>query len=182
MKMVKYCLFSGSLRKDSFNTKLLHLAAKYLSCPPSTIVSLNDLSLPLYSGDIEAVAIPDGAQKLAHIIHQAQAIIIASPEYNYGISGVLKNTIDWLSRVRPMPLKQKPLLLMAASPGQIAGIRGLWHTRVPLEGLGNYVYPEMFSLGNSFQALSEDGFVNPDDQKRFAAILDGFGKFSQALT
>lgn len=182
MKMVRYCLLSGSLRKESFNTKLLHIAAKYLGCPSSTIVSLSNLSIPLYSGDIEAVAIPDGVQKLAQIIDQAQAIIIASPEYNYGISGVLKNTIDWLSRVRPMPLKQKPLLLMAASPGQIAGIRGLWHTRVPLEGLGNYVYPEMFSLGNSFQALDENGFVNPDDQKRLTTLLDNFRKFSQALT
>ena len=178
---MKYCFFSGSLRKDSLNTKLLHMAVKHVNCPPSAIVNLNDLSIPLYNGDIEAVAIPDGVQKLAQIIDQAQAIIIASPEYNYGISGVLKNTIDWLSRVRPMPLKQKPLLLMAASPGQIAGIRGLWHARVPLEGLGNYVYPEMFSLGNSFQALNESGFVNPDDQKRFAAILDGFEKFSRGF-
>ncbi len=179
---MKYCLFSGSLRKDSFNTKLLHMVANHLNCSPSAIVNLNDLSIPLYNGDIEAVAIPDGVQKLAQIIDQAQAVVIASPEYNYGMSGVLKNTIDWISRVRPMPLKQKPLLLLAASPGQIAGIRGLWHTRVPLEGLGNYVYPEMFSLGNSFQALNESGFVNPDDQKRFVAILDGFVKFAQALT
>ena len=178
---MKYCFLSGSLRKDSLNTKLLYMAAEHLNCSSSAIVNLNDLSIPLYNGDIEAVAIPDGVQQLALKIEQAQALIIASPEYNYSISGVLKNTIDWLSRVRPMPLKQKPLLLMAASPGLIAGIRGLWHTRVPLEGLGNYVYPEMFSLGNSFQAFNESEFVNPDDQKRFAAILDGFGKFSQAL-
>lgn len=178
---MKYCFISGSLRKDSLNTKLLHMAAKYVNCSPSAIVSLNDFFIPLYNGDIEAIAIPEGVQKLAQIIEQAQTIIIASPEYNYSISGVLKNTIDWISRVRPMPLKQKPLLLMAASPGQISGIRGLWQTRIPLEGLGNYVYPEMFSLGNSLQALNESGFVNPDDQKRFAAILDGFEKFSKAL-
>jgi NAD(P)H-dependent FMN reductase len=81
-----------------------------------------------------------------------------------------------------MPLKQKPILLMAASPGPIAGIRGLWHTRVPLEGLGNYVFPEMFSLGGSFQAFDDNGFVNPDDQKRFTATLDSFSEFSKALT
>ncbi len=178
---MKYFFISGSLRKDSINTKLLYMAAQHLNCPNSDVANLNDLSIPLYSGDIEAVAIPDGVQKLAQIIDQAHALIIASPEYNYSISGVLKNTIDWLSRVTPMPLKKKPVLLMAASPGQIAGIRGLWATRVPLEGLGNYVYPEMFSLGNAFQAFNEDTFANPDDQKRFAAALDGFAKFSKAL-
>jgi NAD(P)H-dependent FMN reductase len=157
------------------------MAAQHLKCPNSDIANLNDLSIPLYSGDIEAVGIPDNVQKLAKCIDQAQALIIASPEYNYSISGVLKNVIDWVSRVRPMPLKQKPILLMAASPGQIAGIRGLWQTRIPLEGLGNYVYPEMFSLGGSFQAFDDKGFVNPDDQKRFAAALAGFTEFSNNL-
>jgi len=178
---MKYFFLSGSLRKDSLNTKLLHMAAQHLNCPTSDIANLNDLSIPLYSGDIEAVGIPDNVQKLAKCIDQAQALIIASPEYNYSISGVLKNVIDWVSRVRPMPLKQKPILLMAASPGQIAGIRGLWQTRIPLEGLGNYVYPEMFSLGGSFQAFDDKGFVNPDDQKRFAAALAGFTEFSNNL-
>jgi chromate reductase, NAD(P)H dehydrogenase (quinone) len=178
---MKYFFLSGSLRKDSLNTKLLHMAAQHLNCPASDIANINDLLIPLYSGDIEAVGIPDNVQKLAKCIDQAQALIIASPEYNYSISGVLKNFIDWVSRVRPMPLKQKPILLMAASPGPIAGIRGLWHTRVPLEGLGNYVFPEMFSLGGSFQAFDEKGFVNPDDQKRFAAALAGFTEFSNNL-
>lgn len=158
------------------------MVAKHFSSSASDIANLNELSIPLYNGDIETVAIPEGVQKLAKCIDQAQALIIASPEYNYSISGVLKNVIDWVSRVRPMPLKQKPILLMAASPGPIAGIRGLWHTRVPIEGLGNYVFPEMFSLGGSFQAFDDNGFVNPDDQKRFVATLDGFEKFSKALT
>jgi NAD(P)H-dependent FMN reductase len=179
---MKYFFLSGSLRKDSLNTRLLHMVAKHFSSSASDIANLNELSIPLYNGDIETVAIPEGVQKLAKCIDQAQALIIASPEYNYSISGVLKNVIDWVSRVRPMPLKQKPILLMAASPGPIAGIRGLWHTRVPIEGLGNYVFPEMFSLGGSFQAFDDNGFVNPDDQKRFVATLDGFEKFSKALT
>ncbi len=179
---MKYFFLSGSLRKDSLHTRLLHMAAQHLNSSVSDIANLNDISIPLYNGDIEAAGIPDGIQTLAKSIEQAQVLIIASPEYNYSISGVLKNVIDWVSRVRPMPLKQKPILLMAASPGPIAGIRGLWHTRVPLEGLGNYVFPEMFSLGGSFQAFDEKGFVNPDDQKRFAATLDGFENFAKSLT
>lgn len=177
-----YFFLSGSLRKDSFNTKLLHLATQFLQCEQSDVANLNELSIPLYSGDIEAVGIPEGVQKLAKSIEQAQALIIASPEYNYSISGVLKNTIDWVSRVRPMPLAKKPVLLLAASMGSIAGIRGLWQTRIPLEGLGSYVYPEMFSLGVAHQALNEGGFVNPDDQKRFVSTLDGFAAFAKRLS
>ncbi|MFN9939619.1 MAG: NADPH-dependent FMN reductase, partial [bacterium] len=104
------------------------------------------------------------------------------PEYNYSISGVLKNTIDWVSRVRPMPFRKKPILLLAASMGPIAGIRGLWQTRIPLEGLGNYVYPDMFSLGVAHEALNEEGFTNPDDQKRFATTLDGFSEFAKRFS
>lgn len=178
---MKFLFLSGSLRKDSLNTKLLHLAIQHLKSSSTIVANLNEYLIPLYNGDVETVGIPEGVQKLAQQVEQSQAIVIASPEYNYSISGVLKNTIDWLSRVRPMPFRKKPLLLMAASPGQIAGIRGLWQTRIPLEGLGNYVYPEMFSLGNALQVLNEDGFVNPDDHKRFATTLDGFEKFAQAL-
>lgn len=178
---MQYLFLSGSLRKESFNTKLLQLAAKHVGASPSAIVDLNQYNIPLYSGDIEAAGIPEGVQKLAKNIEQAQAIIIASPEYNYSISGVLKNTIDWISRVRPMPFRKKPILLLAASMGPIAGIRGLWQTRIPLEGLGNYVYPDMFSLGVAHENLKDDIFVNPDDQKRFAVTLEGFSEFAKKL-
>ncbi|MCE2716807.1 MAG: NADPH-dependent FMN reductase [Pseudomonadota bacterium] len=179
---MQYLFLSGSLRKESLNTQLLQLAAKHTGSPLSAIVDLNQYNIPLYSGDIEAVGIPDGVQKLSQKIEQAQAIIIASPEYNYSISGVLKNTIDWVSRVRPMPFRKKPILLLAASMGPIAGIRGLWQTRIPLEGLGNYVYPDMFSLGVAHEALNEEGFTNPDDQKRFATTLDGFSEFAKRFS
>lgn len=179
---MKYLFLSGSLRKESFNTKLLHLAADYIGFAKANIMDINQLSIPLYSGDIEFLGIPDGVQNLAKNIEKAQAIVIASPEYNYSISGVLKNTIDWISRVRPMPLRKKPILLLAASMGPIAGIRGLWQTRIPLEGLGNHVYPEMFSLGLAHETLNQQGFANPDDQKRFTSTLDGFIEFAQKLS
>lgn len=179
---MQYLLLSGSLRKASFNTKLLWFAQNHLNTPQSTIIDINQYDIPLYSSDIEEAGIPVGVQELAKKIEQAQAILIASPEYNYSISGVLKNTIDWVSRVRPMPLRKKPILLLAASMGPIAGIRGLWHTRVPLEGLGNYVYPEMFSLGVAHEALNDQGFVNSSDQTRFISTLDGFVDFAKKLT
>jgi chromate reductase, NAD(P)H dehydrogenase (quinone) len=178
---MKYLLISGSLRKDSIHTKLLRMAVQQFDLPANAIANLNEFSIPLYSGDIEALAIPAGVLQLADLVAQAQSIIIASPEYNYSISGVLKNTVDWLSRVRPMPLTKKPILLMSASPGQIGGVRGAWQTRIPFEGLGNYVYPQMFSLSNSFQAIVDDAFVKADDQKNFSGILNDFQVFANSL-
>ena len=179
---MNYLLISGALRTGSINTKLINMAVKELGLPSNSIANLNGFSLPLYNGDVEEQGIPDGVVRLADLVRNAQALIIASPEYNFSISGVFKNIIDWVSRVRPMPLTKKPILLMSASPGQIAGIRGAWQTRIPLEGLGNYVYPQMFNLGNSFQAIADDKFVNPDDQKRFSDILTDFQDFVVRLS
>lgn len=175
---MKYLLISGSLRTGSIHTELLQKAAQELALSANTIVNLNQFSIPLYNGDVEASGIPEGVMQLADIIKEAQSIIIASPEYNYSISGVFKNMVDWISRVRPMPFSKKPILLLSASPGQIAGIRGAWNTRIPLEGLGNYVYPQMFSLGNFFQNFTDGKFVNPDDQKRFIDVLTEFKDFA----
>ncbi len=87
---------------------------------------------------------------------------------------MLKNFIDWVSLVRPMPLAGKSILLMAASPSNIAGIRGLWHTRVPLEGLGNFVYPKMFSVGDCFNAFEGDKFKQENLNEQFTSTLNEF--------
>jgi chromate reductase, NAD(P)H dehydrogenase (quinone) len=84
-------------------------------------------------------------------------MIIASPEYNFSIRGTLKNAIDWISRIRPVPLRGKSALLGAASRGTIGGIRGLWQLRILLEGLGVHVYPDMFALETAEEAFLPDG-------------------------
>ena len=93
--------------------------------------------------------------ELGKKIIDANALIISSPEYNGGISGVLKNAIDWILRMKPMPLADKHLLLLSASPGALGGVRGLWHTRVPLEALGVHVFPRVFWLPNAYEAFDE---------------------------
>lgn len=173
---------SGSLRKESFNYKLLQMAASHLDCAADSIISSAEMNLPLYSGDIESVGMPDAVQNLANKIKTADAIIIASPEYNYGISGVLKNFIDWVSRIRPMPLSGKHILLMAASASNFAGIRGLWHSRVPLEGLGNFVYPKMFSIGDCFNAFEGDKFKQDTLTEQFKVTLDEFIAYAKKLS
>src|SRR4051812_23259552 len=126
IKAMKYLLFSGSLRTGSLNKKLVAVAEKIISGKAENEVSIADirsLSIPVYDGDIEAAGIPEGVKKLGSMIQAANAIVISSPEYNGSIAGSLKNTIDWISRLRPVPFEGKPVLLLGASPGGFGAIR-----------------------------------------------------------
>jgi len=112
---------SGSLRKASHNTKLLHEALRLFG-PANTVIG--DLDLPLYNGDLEdAVGLPPAVETLVGQIRAADAVIIATPEYNKMIPGVLKNALDWISRAKPQPLIGKPVAITSAagrSGGEVA--------------------------------------------------------------
>ncbi|WP_120500324.1 NADPH-dependent FMN reductase [Roseovarius sp. EL26] len=110
---------SGSLRKGSFNRMLLKQAAVAFG---EATVEDADLNLPLYDGDLEArEGIPPAVQVLADQITQADAIVISAPEYNKGISGVLKNALDWVSRVPGGALAGKPVVVLSAAAGRTGG-------------------------------------------------------------
>ncbi|SDX48659.1 chromate reductase [Ruegeria halocynthiae] len=112
---------SGSLRREATNRKLLREAARLFE--PETFIEA-DLNLPLYDGDLETGAgIPDAVQLLADQIAQADAIIISTPEYNKGPSGVLKNALDWVSRTTGHPWMDKPVAVMSATGGRAGGER-----------------------------------------------------------
>lgn len=112
---------SGSLRKDATNRKLLREAARLFD-PVSYAEA--DLNLPLYDGDLEdAEGIPASVQMLADQIGQADAVIISTPEYNKGPSGVLKNALDWVSRTKGNPWAGKPVAVMSAAGGRAGGER-----------------------------------------------------------
>lgn len=120
---------SGSLRAGSLNTKLL-AEAERLFDPASTTRA--DLRLPLYDGDLEAEGMPEAVTRLAEQIAQADAVIISGPEYNKSISGVLKNALDWVSRTKPNPWRDKPVALMSATAGRAGGERAQWIMRLAL--------------------------------------------------
>ena len=119
MSTPKLLTISGSLRKGSFNRMLLKEAAIAFG---DAEVTEADLNLPLYDGDLESSeGIPASVQKLADQIKEADAIVISSPEYNKGIPGVLKNALDWVSRVSEPVLKNKPTVVVSAAAGRTGG-------------------------------------------------------------
>lgn len=157
---MRVLVFAASLRNGSYNHKLAGLVAAILRDAGADVdfAPFRDFAMPLYDGDMEALdGLPPGAVALQRRIEAAGAIVIASPEYNYSIGGPLKNAIDWVSRARPMPWRGRSIYLVSASPGAVGGIRGLWQARIPLEGCGALVFPDMFALGHADRAFAADG-------------------------
>ena len=152
---------SGSLRAASSNTKLIHEAARAFG--PSRF-EVGDVRLPLYDGDLEERAgIPPEVARLAERVGNADAVVIATPEYNKNVSGVLKNAIDWLSRVKPGPLAGKPVAIVSSAAGRAGGERAqfsLRHCLVPLHPR-ILTGPEV-TIAGAGKAFGEDGrLVDP---------------------
>jgi chromate reductase len=120
--------FSGSLRKNSYNTALLHLARELK--PTDLEIEIYDLApIPLYNGDLEAEGVPSPVIEFKERIRAADALLIATPEYNYSVSGVLKNALDWASRpLRANPLSGKPVGIVGAG-GMKGTVRAQAHLR-----------------------------------------------------
>jgi chromate reductase, NAD(P)H dehydrogenase (quinone) len=175
---VRVLIFSASLREGSLNARLASLAASVTETKGGRVerARLADFDCPSYDSDVEKEGeIPSGAQRLRDRLGEADAFLIMSPEYNSSMPGVLKNVIDWTSRIRPQPFNGRQGLLMSASPSMAGGNRGLWSLRVPLEHLGARVYPDMFSLAQAHQALAEDGRIaNATLQSRFESTIECF--------
>jgi chromate reductase, NAD(P)H dehydrogenase (quinone) len=161
----KILAFAGSLRKDSFNKKILHIAAegaRNLGAEVN-IINFKDFLVPLYDGDNETeFGLPDNAIKLQELMLESDGFLIASPEYNSGISGTLKTYIDWTSRGRGEMqagacYTGKYAVIMSASPGGLGGIRALPNVRTILASMGVHVLPEEFALGKAHESFNEDG-------------------------
>ena len=157
---MKVFAFAASLRKDSINRRLLLLAEDIVrECGHEVDhAEFSEFDMPLYNGDLQDESgIPAGAEALGARISESDAWLLASPEYNWGAPGTIKNAIDWLSRMQPVPLDRKSALLMSASPSLVGGARGLMSLRLPLEVLGCWCYPKVFALAQAGQAYGEGG-------------------------
>lgn len=175
---VRFLVFAASLREDSVNARLAALAAGIMEADGASVdhAVMSDFEVPAYDGDLEREAgLPAGAEELHRRLLATDAFVIASPEYNASMPGVLKNLIDWVSRFRPQPWSGRHGMLMSASPSMVGGNRGAWALRVPLEHLGSRIYPDMFSLARAHDAFSADGaLADARLQGRLESTLAGF--------
>lgn len=125
---VKILGFTGSLRRNSYNKAALRAAGELL--PDGASLEILDLSpIPFFNEDVEAEGIPATVVDFKNKITAADALLIATPEYNYSIPPVLKNALDWASRGNDSPLNGKPLAIMSASPSLFGGVRAQYHLR-----------------------------------------------------
>jgi chromate reductase len=182
---MKLLAFSPALRAASTNKKLVAWAAEVADQNGAEVdlADFHDFDMPSYDGDLQEKGFPSGALKFANRIQSVDGLLIASPEYNFSIAGNFKNAIDWVSRIKPQPLRGKSALLLSASIGAIGGIRGLWQTRIPLEGLGVFVYPDMYTLPHSGEAFDANGkFVNEENLKRLEKMVKEYLKVASSLS
>jgi NAD(P)H-dependent FMN reductase len=181
MSAPRILAFAGSLRKDSYNKKLIRIAVQGAQRAGAhvTLIDLKDYPLPIFDEDLEKTSgLPDNAKKLKALFLDHDGLMLSAPEYNSSITAVLKNTIDWVSR--PVPGEPelacyvgKVAMLMSASPGGLGGLRGLVHVRSILGNIKVLVLPEQIAIARAFEAFAEDGSLK--DAKQQAGI-EGLGK------
>jgi chromate reductase len=177
-RTVRFLVFSASLRADSLNTRLADLAATCLEANGGTVDRgfMRDFDCPSYNFDVQSgEGFPSGADELRRRLEACDGFVVASPEYNASLPGLLKNAIDWVSRYKPQPFNERHALLLSASPSMVGGNRGLWALRIPFEHLGARVYPDMFSLAQAHKAFDGEGrMADPELQHRFDENIVNF--------
>ena len=162
---------SGSLRRDSFNSAALR-AAQALAPEGMTIERAEIGDLPLYDEDVRAAGFPAPAERLRAQIAAADAVLLVTPEYNYSISGVLKNAIDWASRPPSQPFEAKPVAIMGASPGLFGSARAQYHLRQMLIFLNAMPVnrPEVM-IGQAQNKFDADGNLTDEPTREFIRKL-----------
>lgn len=180
MDALQVLVIPGSERQGSWNRKLAAFASQRLRQRGAQVAALDlrALSLPLYDGDLEkAQGVPDGARRLRDALRAADALLVATPEYNGFPPPLLVNAFDWLSRLPaegdvPSGLALtagKPVGLLSASPGLLGGLRSLNYTRQFLSmAFAMMPVPQQFALPKANEAFDEAGA--PKDEKQRAAV------------
>ena len=173
MSATKIICFSGSTRSGSINVRLLDAAIKELSALDCEVtrISLEDYPLPIYNGNLEEKdGIPENAVKLAKLMSEHDGYFLTCPEYNGSLSALMKNTIDWMTRVpsdQAVPFKDKVGAIGACSPGGMGGIAMLYHLREILVRLGSLIVSEQVAVGNGFNAFDDMDKLTDDRSRQF---------------
>ena len=168
--------FAGSLRKASYNRALLRAAVEL--APPRLAITVHELDgIPLYNEDVEKAGEPEPVAAFKAAIRAADALLIASPEYNHGVPGVLKNAIDWASRPpRGSVLDRKPVGILGASPGITGSARGQTQLRQAFNFTNSYAMPQPEILVyRAHEKFDQEGRLNDEKTRQF------LGKYLEAL-
>jgi chromate reductase, NAD(P)H dehydrogenase (quinone) len=189
--MPKILAFSGSARTDSFNQKLVYIAAEGARNAGAevNVINLGDYSMPLFNQDEEAAGgLPETAKAFKQLLIEHDGFLIASPEYNSAFSPLLKNAIDWASRKESpeepplVAYKGKIATLMSASPGALGGLRGLVFLRLLLNNIGVIVLPEQQAISNASSAFGVDGqLLDAGKQQAILALGEGLARHLSKL-
>ena len=175
MKKFQALGFCGSLRKGSYNRKLLNLAGKFAEEAGVSvrITSSEEMNLPLYNGDLDNDADrPESVRKIVQFTAESDLFLMAMPEYNYSIAAPLKNAIDWISRIKPNPFDNKPAVLFGVSSGPMGTIRGQYHLRQVLTGLNVLALPQpQIYVPNADSAFEDDGSLKNKQNEEMLKLL-----------
>jgi chromate reductase len=172
---MRLLFFAGSAREASFNKKLALLGHNIAEANgiEAVFVELKDYPMPIYNGDIEAAeGPPERARAFKALLGEYQGVFIASPEYNSSVTPLLKNTLDWVTRVRAKGetglevFKSRVFAISGASPGYYGGMRSLLNLRQILAvGIGALVIPEQLALPRAMDAFEADGSLKDRNQQ-----------------
>jgi chromate reductase len=188
----KLLFFAGSAREASYNKRLARLGSEIAEANgiAATFADLGDYPMPLYDADLQALdGIPENARKFEALMKVHSGIFIACPEYNASITPLLKNTLDWVSRVRnegeePLAVfKTRVFALGSSSPGGMGGLRGVNTVRTTLElGLGALVLPDQFAVPKAAEAFADNGHLkNKDSQESFKKVIQKLARAAHVL-
>ena len=176
---MRLLFFAGSAREGSHNKKLARLGQKIAEANgiEAVFVDLSDYPMPVYHGDLEAdEGVPERARAFKALLQEYDGVMIVTPEYNASVPPLLKNTLDWVSRVKDVPdvYKTRVFAISGASPGYYGGMRSLLTLRQILSvGLGALVIPQQMALPRATQAFEDDGSLKDENQqKMFAGVVE----------
>lgn len=182
---VNLAVLLGSLRSGSFHRAL---AAALPELAPSgvTITLLGSVGdIPHYNADVQAKGFPGAVNDMAGAIAAADGVVVVTPEYNYSVPGVLKNALDWLSRLPSTPFAGKPVSIMSGSPGPIAGARAQYHLRQIMVFLDAIVFtkPEVMVGAINTKVDIDAGTVTDEATRKFIGDhLQAFVQFVDRLS
>lgn len=194
MTPIRLLVLCGSARAGSLNRKLAAVAGEAARQAGANVTEfdLRSLALPIYDGDIEAASgVPAGAQALLDAVLGCDAMLVVAPEYNGFPTPLLINAFDWLSRISAQPPRlsglaataNKPVALLAASPGLLGGLRAMNYLRQYLQmAFAAMVVPQQFALSRAFEAFDESGGLKDAKAAQAVAnVMHALDRLARAL-